>query len=455
MKLEKSILVKEGYVEFLINLLDMSIAASYLVIVIAIFRLIFRKVPKFINCIIWALVGIRLILPVSFDGIISLFPHKSPMIEEAVYFGRLASAKTSQLIEKTVTNTLQNVVAIEGSSQDTPVNMFALILLVVWIMGMVVMLLYSVITYIHIYNKAKVSVRYRDNIYVGDYIDSPFILGIVRPKIYIPTDLSGEGMECVILHEKAHIKRHDNWWKFVGFLLLIVHWFNPILWVAYLMFCRDIEFACDEKVIKSLGCDRRQAYAQVLLEYSIPRYMLVAYPVAFGEVGVKMRIKSILNYKKPTFWAIVAAVVVCIGVGIAFITNPLSLNASDDPEEHGRYEDYSGEKKFVYKDKKTGIEYTISLTSGDIGDYTKEFKIKTNNSAIEEITGTWELSRGVLYLYTYDPGNNKICYVFNKGDFNLTFDKEKSPYAPPVAQNADELFEKAVFEQTEIKWIYY
>ncbi len=438
------------------NLLDMSIAASYLVIVIAIFRLIFKKVPKFINCAMWAFVGIRLILPFSINSIISLFPNTEPVVQDVVYLGQQASIKTSEFVEKTVSSISIKTAFVASQSNVDFVNMVAGILFTVWVAGVVAMFLYSVITYLHIHSKVKVSVRLRDNIYLCDYVDSPFILGIFKPKIYIPADLTEQEMKCVILHETAHIVRRDNWWKLLGFLLLMVYWFNPILWCAYLMLCRDIEFACDEKIIKNMGNAERQTYSQVLLTYSIPRYMVVAYPVAFGEVGVKMRIKSILNYKKPTFWAIVATVVICIGVGAAFLFNPISLKAFEDlNDKYDRYEDYSADRKFEYKDKESGIVYTIILAGDDLEKPNREFVIKTNNSNIQEITGTYQLLRNVLYLHTYDPGNNKICYVFNKDGFKLTFDKEKSPYAPILTGNDDEVFEKAVFEQTDIQWIYY
>jgi len=186
----------------------------------------------------------------------------------------------------------------------------------------VAMVLYTVVSYFRIHRKVREAVPYQENIWLCDHIDTPFILGVVRPRIYLPSNMNEQDIEYVIAHEKAHLKRHDHWWKPLGFLLLTVYWFNPILWIAYILLCKDIELACDEKVIKDMGTEIKKPYSEALINCSVPRKMISACPLAFGEVGVKGRVKSVLNYKKPAFWIIVVAVVASIVVAVCFLTNP-------------------------------------------------------------------------------------------------------------------------------------
>lgn len=155
-----------------------------------------------------------------------------------------------------------------------------------------------------------------------DRIDTPFILGVFRPRIYLPSNMSEQDVTYVLAHEQAHIKRHDHWWKPLGFALLTIYWFHPILWIAYVLLCRDIELACDEKVIKEMGIDIKKPYSDALINCSIPRRAITACPLAFGEVGVKERVKTVLNYKKPAFWIVLIAVIACVIVAVCFLTNP-------------------------------------------------------------------------------------------------------------------------------------
>lgn len=193
-----------------------------------------------------------------------------------------------------------------------------------WIVGMVAMLLYSFISCLSIRKKVREATLMKEQIWLCDHISSPFIFGIVRPRIYLPSDMCDADMEYVIAHEKAHLKRYDHLWKPLGFLLLIVYWFHPLLWAAYVLLCRDIEFACDEKVIKEMGSGIKKSYAEALINCSVPRKMIAVCPLAFGEVGVKERIKKVLNYKKPAFWTVIIAVVACVALAVGFLTNPSS-----------------------------------------------------------------------------------------------------------------------------------
>ena len=223
------------------------------------------------------------------------------------------SVKISQSVEK-------------ESSLSLPISTLSK----VWIVGIAIMAIYYVVSYIILKRKVRVSIRYEKNIYLCDNISSAFILGLVRPKIYVPSHLSKVELVNVIKHERAHLIRHDNWWKPIGFGLLSVYWFNPLIWIAYIMFCKDVELACDEKVIKGMNVAEVKEYSNTLLECSISRKLIVAAPLAFGEVAVKSRIKSVLNYKKPAFWVIIASVVISIAVAIGFMITPTEYDKNID-----------------------------------------------------------------------------------------------------------------------------
>ena len=198
----------------------------------------------------------------------------------------------------------------------------------VWLAGAAALLLYSAISYWRLRRRVREAVILRDNIYQSENAGSPFVLGIIRPKIYLPYHMDKREMDHVIAHEQTHIRRRDHWWKPLGFLLLTVHWFNPLLWLGYILLCRDIELACDEKVIREMGSEQRADYTQALVSCSVSRRSIAACPLAFGEVGIKERVKSVMNYKKPAFWIVLASVVVCAVAAVCFLTDPKTERSS-------------------------------------------------------------------------------------------------------------------------------
>ena len=305
-----------------LKILNMSITASWLVLAIVILRLILKKAPKAISVFMWALVGVRLICPFSFESILSLIPSAETVPQDIIYSEAPAIHSGVPIFNSTVNPIISENLAPEVGASVNPMQIIAFVASVVWIVGIVAMLLYTVISYFRIHRKVREAVPYQDNIWLCDHIDTPFILGVIRPRIYLPSNMNEQDIEYVIAHEKAHLKRHDHWWKPLGFLLLTVYWFNPILWIAYILLCKDIELACDEKVIKDMGTEIKKPYSEALINCSVPRKMISACPLAFGEVGVKGRVKSVLNYKKPAFWIIVVAVVASIVVAVCFLTNP-------------------------------------------------------------------------------------------------------------------------------------
>ena len=208
------------------------------------------------------------------------------------------------------------------------------------------------------------------------------MLGIIKPKIYLPFQIDGQNLEHVVSHEQAHIQRRDHWWKPLGFLLLTIHWFNPLMWLAYVLLCRDIELACDEKVVRELGMEQRADYSQALLACSVNRRMIAACPLAFGEVGVKERVKSVLNYKKPAFWVMVVSVVACAVVAVCFLTNPIDA-----------FEGYYHIEGFgIYNDS----EYYVVVNDGVELECTKE-QYEQVESLVERFR-TGEMEEAPIYV---------------------------------------------------------
>ena len=306
-----------------IDLFNMSITASYLVLAVVVARLLLKKAPKWINCLLWALVGIRLICPFSFESALSLIPSSQTISVNNTSTGRPFTVQSGVPVVDSNINEILGEKYYEGVT--VPANTFAdmtNVLAIVWIVGLFAMLLYGSISYLRLHKKVGASILLNNNIYYCDNIDTPFILGFFKPKIFVPSGITDEQISYIALHEKAHLKRKDHWWKPLGFILLSIYWFNPVLWVAYILLCRDIETACDEKVIKNMPNTEKKGYSETLVSCSVQRKMVMACPLAFGEVGVKQRIKSVLNYKKPAFWMIIFAVLLVAVVIACFLTNP-------------------------------------------------------------------------------------------------------------------------------------
>ena len=306
-----------------LKILNMSISASYIVFAVLLLRLLLKKAPKWINCILWGIVGLRLVLPFSIESMFSLIPS-TETISKASDSPRPYFESGISVVDNQVNGYLRGTY-FEGVSR--PQGNFIDITTIlgnIWLVGVVALLIYTVISYVKLKKKIGTAVLLRDSIYQSENVVSPFVLGVIKPKIYLPFNMKDKAMEHVVAHEMAHIRRKDHIWKPLGFLLLTLHWFNPLMWLGYVLLCRDIELACDEKVIKELEHDARADYSEALLTCSVNRRMIAACPLAFGEVGVKDRVKSVLNYKKPAFWIIIAAVIACVAVAVCFLTNPLT-----------------------------------------------------------------------------------------------------------------------------------
>ena len=306
-----------------LKLLNLSISASWLVLAVLVLRLVSKRSPKWMNVLLWGMVALRLMLPFSIESALSLIPSAETLSPEVVRFDPAPTITSGvEFIDNAVNPSLSESFAAAPLASVNPLYVWTYLAGWVWLIGLGAMLLYALVSYLRLRRRVSVSLCVRENIYLCDAISSPFILGVVKPRIYLPSGLDEVQRQNVLSHERAHLARRDHWWKPLGFALLAVYWFNPVLWLAYALLCRDIELACDERVIRTMDESAVKTYSTVLLACSIPRKAVITCPLAFGEVGVKERVRNALHYKKPAFWIVVASAVVCIVVAVCFLTNP-------------------------------------------------------------------------------------------------------------------------------------
>lgn len=307
-----------------LKLVNLSISAGWLVLAVVVLRLVFRKAPRWIFCVLWALVALRLVCPVSIESALSLVPSAQTLPPEILDTATPQIHSGINAVNSAVNPVLGQSMAPAPGASVNPTQVWSFLLSCIWVAGMAAMAIYALVSYGRIKRRVATATLLRDNIRQSEYVDSPFVLGLFRPVIYLPYHMELGDLEYVIAHEQAHIRRKDHWWKPLGFVLLCVYWFNPLLWVAYVLLCRDIEGACDEKVIREMGLEDRRGYSTALLNCSVRRRSIAACPLAFGEVGVKERVKSVMHYKRPAFWLVAAALVACGAAAVCFLTNPPS-----------------------------------------------------------------------------------------------------------------------------------
>ncbi len=312
-----------------LKILNMSVTASWLAVAVAVLRLVFRKAPKALRVLLWALVGLRLILPISFESKLSLIPTREPITPETIYVG--SSEQLTNPAQDSIAPLPQQNSETDPSQQSDSVDGTNLVKIasILWISGALGMLIYAAISYLMLARKTSARIPMGNRIYLCDNVNTPFILGIFCPKIILPSRIEDRFVHHVIAHETAHLKRKDHWWKPLGYTILCLHWFNPFVWGAYVLLCRDIELACDEKAIRKMPMKERADYTETLLSCSISRNAIAACPLAFGEIAVKDRIKAVLNYKKPTFWVIILTCATSVAVAAGLLTDPVGTGLKD------------------------------------------------------------------------------------------------------------------------------
>ena len=407
-----------------------AITAGWLVLAVLVARALLKKAPAWIKCALWAIVAVRLVWPFSIESVLSLLPSAETIPPSQLYVPSPQVNTGISSVNAVVNPGFAQVFQAEPANSVNPLQVAATAAGWVWVIGMAAMAVYSAVSYLRISCRVRFRVPEGEGVYLCDQIPAPFILGIIRPKIYLPSDLPREKWDSILAHERAHLARRDHWWKPLGFGLLTVFWFHPLLWVAYILLCRDVELACDERVIKDLSAEEKQAYSNTLLECSLPKKWITACPLAFGETGVKQRIKAVLHYKKPTLWILIIALIACTVLAVGFLTEPkdklitaedvagnmyvCSNNADRGPfaivlHEDGTFE-YSIDPEYPYKGKGT---WTME---GDI-------------LRLDEERGMWR-SGCVIYVggqqYTYyfrvtedalifqDDGDTRFMYMWVK-----------------------------------------
>ncbi|MGN0336112.1 MAG: M56 family metallopeptidase [Lachnospiraceae bacterium] len=409
--------------ELFLKIINMSISASWLVMAVLILRLVLKKAPKWINVLLWGIVAVRLICPFSFESALSLIPS-AETFPEKVISGPSFDVQTGITPVDNRINDYLGDRYFEGVTVPANYgNSIMTILTIVWTIGILLLVAYTVISYWRLHREIDTAVRYKDNIFQSENVSSPFVLGLIKPRIYLPFNMNGQDLEHVVAHEQAHIRRKDHWWKPLGFLLLTIHWFNPFMWLSYVLLCRDIELACDEKVIRELGNEQRADYTQALVACSVNRRTIAACPLAFGEVGVKERVKSVMNYKKPAFWIVILAVVSCVGVAVCFLTNPITVDdhfgaAIYEPTPIGQIDEKYDNEEFVI----TRLHY-------------------------ENLDGEW-VSEGYTYKYRLEitgrmnQAAKNITFIVLSNTEDITFDQTWK--ASGLSSNMADYFDPAV-----------
>ena len=311
-----------------LKLVNLSISASWLILAVLVLRVVLKKAPKWVMPLLWGVVALRLVCLFSIESALSLIPSAETIPSEIVTETRepvLYEQATLDIVTNpTLPSAAEVPVGVSRQQAQVDFNIYS----VLWLAGMAALLVHALVSAEKLKRKLATAILLRDNIYESEFVDSPFVFGVVKPNIYLPMHMDEGTAAYVIAHERAHFARRDHWWKVLGYLVLALHWFNPLVWVAYILFCRDIELACDEKVVKGLDGAARADYSQALLSCAAPKRAVAACPLAFGEGNIKTRVKSALHYKKPAFWVAAAAVLAVVIVAVCFLTNPRSERGS-------------------------------------------------------------------------------------------------------------------------------
>lgn len=311
-----------------LKLVNLSISASWLILAVLVLRVVLKKAPKWVMPLLWGVVALRLVCLFSIESALSLIPSAETIPSEIVTETRepvLYEQATLDIVTNpTLPSAAEVPVGVSRQQAQVDFNIYS----VLWLAGMAALLVHALVSAGKLKRKLATAILLRDNIYESEFVDSPFVFGVVKSNIYLPMHMDEGTAAYVIAHERAHLARRDHWWKVLGYLVLALHWFNPLVWVAYILFCRDIELACDEKVVKGLDGAARADYSQALLSCAAPKRAVAACPLAFGEGNIKTRVKSALHYKKPAFWVAAAAVLAVVIMAVCFLTNPRSERGS-------------------------------------------------------------------------------------------------------------------------------
>jgi beta-lactamase regulating signal transducer with metallopeptidase domain len=408
-----------------LQLLNMSIAAGWLILAVMVLRLFMKKAPKWLTCILWGIVAIRLSCPFLLESRLSLIPSKqliSPYRD--LYAQRPSITSGIPSINAVVNPVFSDTFSPAAGASANPLHIWLFFAGILWFLGFLIILFCALASFFRIRKNVEEAIPLSAHVWSCDHVNSPFILGVFRPKIYLPSDIKADQFPHVLAHENAHLKRRDHWWKPFGYLLLSVYWFHPLVWAAYILFSRDIELACDEKVIKNMNLNEKKAYSHTLVSLSMHKRLVSVCPLAFGESNIKKRVNSILHYKKPAFWILLSAAAVCIVAAVCFLTNPIEKSEQTDGKDGAGYDIipmvminnqyyYDTGKVSSRTNRKTGFdgEITSSVDGSKIPQANNESNFGSgygyqygDNGTIEiNINGTWS-------VFEYRSGDGSMIW---------------------------------------------
>lgn len=440
-----------------LKILNRSITASWLILALVLLRPLLKKAPKWLTCLLWSLAGLRLLFPFSIQSVLSLIPSARTVRPEILFDPTPQIQSGIPAFNQWVNPVIGEVLAPVPTASVNPLQVWTRVAAYVWLIGLFILLFYALLSYGRLRKRVGASIRLEDGSWISDEIDSPFILGLVKPRIYLPSGMEAGQRALVLAHERAHLARRDHWWKPLGFLILSLYWFNPLSWLAYILLCRDIEMACDEKVIRAMNREDRLFYSEILLASSIPHRSVMACPLAFGELAVKERIRKVLNYKKPAFWIIFLALIVSLVLVICFLTNPRETVAEPGPAEE--WFDYLHSNGMEWESRlETGRPefpgVTFRWTPGEVkaltqaGSETLFQGMPIWNSYFCDLTGdgkpelcaTVSFGSGFIdnHVVVFDYENREIHYLWNRfvNDYELYLEKDRLYVAkrPPMGE---------------------
>ncbi|BCJ94382.1 hypothetical protein acsn021_19510 [Anaerocolumna cellulosilytica] len=386
-----------------LQLLNMSFTASIVILIVLIIRLLLKKVPKIYSYVLWGVVLFRLVCPFSFESALSLLPTKvNPILQDIVYMTQ-PEINTGISAINNLSNAPLPTATPNGNT--IPLQIWISIGSLVWSIGMISLIIHSIITLLELHKRLQTGVYCKDNIYSSDRIDTAFVMGVFRPKIYLPTNLPENDREYILLHEQTHIRRLDHIIKLISFLVLCIHWFNPLVWLAFFLSGKDMEMSCDEAVIKKYGNGIKKDYSSSLLTLATGRRMIGGTPLAFGEGDTKGRVKNVLNYKKPLLWMLVASTVVVAAVGVGLLANPVKSRGPVDLSDIEEMNIGAEMPRLLYADKHIAI---MEGTFGVLVYSMDEYKV------IDRISFNEVKDLGISdFLYTFVSAKGNKVYLGN------------------------------------------
>lgn len=355
--------------DLFLQLVNKSITAGWLILAVVLLRFLMKKTPRWIYCLMWGVVGLRLVMPFSVESVLSLIPSAQTLPQDIAVSAAPAIDSGFPVVDTLVNPVISQHLAPVAETAVYPVADILSVLTAVWAVGAAAMLLYGLVSCHRLYGRLGVKLGLYENIYISDNIETPFILGFLYPKIYIPSAIPQQEVPYILAHEQAHLKRGDHWWKGLGYVVLCLHWFNPLVWLCYFLLSRDIETACDERVVSNLCEEERRAYSRTLLSCSTRQLPLLATPLAFGELAVKDRIIGVLRFRQPRTWVVVTSLLMTVVLGVCFLTDPVR-SAAVGGEPIGRLDSHAAFETQMSK-RLDLHEYTVSKYTAQSGGNTK------------------------------------------------------------------------------------